>query len=124
MEITEKCCTTLPLPASLSCSFSYILDILKFHSLILHWYRGTYLTDLTFIEDGNPDYIQGLVNYRKRELVYSVIREIQQYQQASYTFELVNIAHFLTELPSNDENSLYDLSLLREPRNATIDQIV
>ena len=86
--------------------------------------RGTYLTDLTFIEDGNPDYIQGLINYRKRELVYSVIREIQQYQQESYTFELVNIAHFLTELASNDENSLYDLSLLREPRNATIEQIV
>jgi len=87
-------------------------------------FLGTYLTDITFIEDGNPDYVQGLINYRKRELVYSVIREIQQYQQQSYTYGIVNIAHFLTELPSNDENYLYDLSLQREPRGVTsIDQL-
>jgi len=79
--------------------------------------RGTYLTDITFIEDGNADYIDGLINYRKREMVYGVIRDIQQYQQQSYTFPMVDgIAHYLTELPSNDEETLYSLSLLREPR--------
>jgi hypothetical protein len=86
-------------------------------------FRGTYLTDITFIEDGNPDWINGLINYRKRELVYSVIREIQQYQQQSYTYEIVNIAHFLTEFPTNEEESLYELSLQLEPRGATADQL-
>lgn len=79
---------------------------------------GTYLTDITFIEDGNQDYLQGLINYRKREMVYSVIREIQQYQQKAYNFEIVEgIAHYLTELPNNDEDVLYNLSVEREPRN-------
>mmetsp|Transcript_6017 Transcript_6017/g.9086 ORF Transcript_6017/g.9086 Transcript_6017/m.9086 type:complete len:537 (-) Transcript_6017:66-1676(-) len=87
-------------------------------------FLGTYLTDITFIEDGNPDYIQGLINYRKRELVFSVIREIQQYQQQSYTDDFVNIAHFLTELASNDEEKLYELSLIREPRGATLEQLL
>merc|ERR1712137_1127881 len=86
-------------------------------------FLGTYLTDITFIEDGNPDFVQGLINYRKRELVYSVIREIQQYQQKSYTDDFVNIAHFLTELASNDEEKLYELSLIREPRGATLEQL-
>lgn len=86
-------------------------------------FLGTYLTQITFMEDGNPDYINGLINYRKREMVFGVIREIQQYQQQSYNDEIVNVAHFLTELASNDENALYDLSLLREPRNATLDQL-
>ena len=63
-------------------------------------YLGVYLTDLTFIEgqcasqrialstnafaDGNPDTImnndQELINCKKRDLVYDVIREISQYQ--------------------------------------------
>ena len=82
------------------------------------------MTDITFIEDGNPDYIQGLINYRKRELVYNVIRDIQQYQQRGYPEGMINIAYFLTELPSNDENSLYDLSLIEEPRGATLEQLL
>ena len=87
-------------------------------------FRGTYLTDITFIEDGNPDYVQGLINYRKREMVFSVIREIQQYQQQCYTYDIVNIAYFLTELASNNEEHLYDLSLIREPRGATLDKLL
>ena len=80
-------------------------------------FRGTYLTDITFIEDGNPDFQLGLINYRKRELIHSVIQEIQQYQQKSYTFEFVDgIAHYLTELPCNEEDDLYSLSIEREPR--------
>ena len=57
-------------------------------------------------------------------MVFAVIREIQQYQQQSYTDQFVNIAHFLTELASNDENSLFDLSQKREPRGATLEQLI
>jgi hypothetical protein len=31
-------------------------------------FRGMYLTDLTFIDDGNPDTIDGKINWNKREL--------------------------------------------------------
>jgi len=38
-----------------------------------------YLTDLTFIEDGNPNNIGGgLINFFKRRQISAVIQEIQQ----------------------------------------------
>jgi len=81
-------------------------------------YLGVYLTDLTFMEEGNPDYIKRLINFKKRELIYKVIEEIQRYQQKPYNFQLSDpIVSFLTELPHNDEGELYALSLQREPRD-------
>jgi len=86
-------------------------------------YLGTYLTDLTFMEDGNPDTLPSkpsktpLINFAKRELVYNVVRELQLYQQSAYKFPIVEpIYTFLTALPFGDEKDLYELSLLREPR--------
>ncbi len=41
-------------------------------------YLGVYLTDLTFIDDGNPNYVnETLVNRAKNRLLYDVIRKIQ-----------------------------------------------
>ena len=56
-------------------------------------YVGIYLTDLVFIEEGNGDTFNGLINFTKRKLVASVIRDFTQYQQVSYfpkflTFQL------------------------------------
>ena len=71
--------------------------------------------------DGNPDILKNsLINFGKRELVYNILREIQDYQQTPYKTPLVdNIASFLDQLPHiHSENDMYDLSLLREPRNA------
>lgn len=42
-----------------------------------------YLSDLTFIDEGNPDYLHSsktLINFTKRELIYNVLSEIQQFQ--------------------------------------------
>jgi hypothetical protein len=33
-------------------------------------YIGTSLADLTFIEDGNPDFHDGLINFTKRHLLF------------------------------------------------------
>jgi hypothetical protein len=45
-------------------------------------YLGMFLTDLTFIEDGNSDFTKDkLINFTKRRYVAQVILEIQQYQQ-------------------------------------------
>ena len=35
-------------------------------------YLGVYLTDLTFIDEGNPDVLDGKINLSKRELCYKV----------------------------------------------------
>jgi len=85
----------------------------------IHARRGVYLTDLTFVEDGNPDIVNGLINFKKRQMIYNIIEKVQLYQQTSYKFPLVdNIANYLTELPFNDDQELYNLSLRREPKGA------
>ena len=81
-------------------------------------YLGTYLTDLVFIDDGNPDTMEGLINFRKREMVYKVIEEIQQYQQSPYNFEVDQaLLDQLTYLPVYEEDDLYQISLTIEPKN-------
>ncbi|KCV67727.1 hypothetical protein H696_05835 [Fonticula alba] len=47
-------------------------------------YIGVYLADLTFIDDGNPNRVAGLINIAKRRLDYSVISEIQMFQNEPY----------------------------------------
>jgi len=84
-------------------------------------YLGVYLTDLTFIEDGNKDYLDDpgttIINFSKRELVYRVIEEIKQYQQTGYDFKALEPIHtFLAQLPNLNEKDLFELSLVREPR--------
>eukprot|EP01103_Thecamoeba_quadrilineata_P006394 TRINITY_DN1611_c0_g1_i1.p1 TRINITY_DN1611_c0_g1~~TRINITY_DN1611_c0_g1_i1.p1 ORF type:complete len:923 (+),score=205.66 TRINITY_DN1611_c0_g1_i1:75-2843(+) len=81
-------------------------------------YFGVYLTDLTFIEDGNPDNILGgLINFSKCKKLSVVIREIQQYQQAHYNLEAVGpLKDLLAELSGLPPGECYKLSLFVEPR--------
>lgn len=54
-------------------------------------YIGVYLTDLTFIEDGNPDRLrvdERLINFSKRQKTADVIQEIMVYQSTPYVFFL------------------------------------
>eukprot|EP00731_Ephydatia_muelleri_P012211 Em0006g1105a len=45
-------------------------------------YIGVFLKDLTFICDGNPDYLRGgLINVHKRRQVYSKVEEIKRLQK-------------------------------------------
>ncbi|KAG5519994.1 hypothetical protein PMAC_001070 [Pneumocystis sp. 'macacae'] len=85
-------------------------------------FLGVYLTDLTFIEDGNPDMIKNsknLINFSKRIKTAEVIREIQQYQSVSYSFQIVPeiqafISHCLKGMDTLGD--MYNLSLGVEPR--------
>ncbi|KAH3746011.1 Ras guanine nucleotide exchange factor [Pelomyxa schiedti] len=90
-------------------------------------YLGTYLSDITFICDGNPDFVEGavepggtppkLINFKKREMVYTVIDEIRLYQQLPCTIVPQDPLHtLLQEIPHCDENQLYAVSLQLEPR--------
>jgi hypothetical protein len=94
-------------------------------------YLGLCLTDLTFIEEGNPDNIthpegpkNKLINFKKREKLFKVISDIQQYQNWKYPEMQGEKNSILEELPRNEEEQLYGMSLLREPRNADREQIV
>jgi hypothetical protein len=48
-------------------------------------YIGTSLADLTFIEDGNPDYHDELINFTKRHLLFST---------SSPSFSIINYLFF------------------------------
>ena len=79
--------------------------------LIFFVFRGVYLTDLTFTEDGNPNLIDNLINFSKRELVYKIIEEVKQYQVTGYNFESKEpIFTFLAQLPVLKESSLFELT--------------
>ncbi len=68
---------------------------------------------------------ESIINWSKREMISKILQEIKLKQQSSFTFPVVEpINTFLTELPFLEEKELYDLSLLREPRGATIKDIM
>ncbi|OUM61235.1 hypothetical protein PIROE2DRAFT_54633 [Piromyces sp. E2] len=85
-------------------------------------FLGVYLTDLTFIEDGNTNYLKSnsqLINFSKQTKTAEVIREIQQYQNQPYNLNPVKeIADFILKSLNEqiDEAELYDISLMLEPR--------
>eukprot|EP01102_Stenamoeba_stenopodia_P006360 TRINITY_DN1744_c0_g3_i1.p1 TRINITY_DN1744_c0_g3~~TRINITY_DN1744_c0_g3_i1.p1 ORF type:complete len:906 (-),score=236.37 TRINITY_DN1744_c0_g3_i1:10-2727(-) len=85
-------------------------------------YLGVYLTDLTFTEDGNPDRLEGgeLINFIKRKKLSVVIQEIQQYQNMPYSIEVNQpIRDYLNDMQWVNENELWNMSLICEPREAT-----
>jgi len=85
-------------------------------------YLGSYLKDLTFAEDGNRDFItedDKTINWTKRELIGKIVMEVQEFQQKPFPYPTVEpINTFLTELPHLEDNDLYDLSFVREPKGA------
>ncbi len=47
---------------------------------LLHGINFISLADLTFLYDGNPDTVDGLVNFKKQMKIANVISEVQMYQ--------------------------------------------
>jgi len=92
---------------------------------------GVYLTDLTFIEDGNADHLKTsssteLINFSKHQKTAEVILEIQQFQKHLYALtEVPELQSFIIEnfRENQDENDLYEMSLLLEPREREDEKI-
>ncbi|KAJ3426629.1 guanine nucleotide exchange factor [Anaeramoeba flamelloides] len=84
-------------------------------------YLGVFLTDLTFISDGSPSIVNGLINFSKKKLLYNVISNIQVYQTKDYNFfQIFQIQElFKQELSNKTEKELYQISLKNEPRETT-----
>jgi hypothetical protein len=84
-------------------------------------YLGMYLTDLTFIEEGNQDKLQdGSINFTKRQRLSEVIAEIQTYQNTPYFLaELSFIRDYLYNVEALPEEQCYKLSQKREGRRGT-----
>ncbi|KAJ1508067.1 hypothetical protein HMI55_000529 [Coelomomyces lativittatus] len=85
-------------------------------------YLAVHLSDLVYVEDGNPDQIQRLTNFAKRKLMYTVINEILQHQSSPYNFEPSSnvlqrwVTHCFNYTADQKEEELFKISLLLEPR--------
>jgi len=82
-------------------------------------YLGVYLSDLTFIDEGNLDLLKDtqLINFEKRSMIAKVITEIQLFQQQPYCFRPVQLLQrYLSNLKCISESEAYRLSLQFEPR--------
>ncbi|XP_055347134.1 ras-specific guanine nucleotide-releasing factor 1-like [Paramacrobiotus metropolitanus] len=84
-------------------------------------YLGMYLTDLSFIEEGTPNYAEnGMINFSKMRMIAHVVQEIRLYQQTPYKIDYnPRVAAYLLDssrIMSDDE--LYRRSLMIEPRTA------
>jgi hypothetical protein len=101
-------------------------------------FLGVYLTDLTFLELGNPDFLPDshFINYEKRRKVYQLIKEIQKYQHSPFTLTAIpQIQEFLKKIgetkgapvgweesnPIMTEEELYQKSQLYEPKELSSD---
>ncbi|KAI8810741.1 ras guanine nucleotide exchange factor domain-containing protein [Cladochytrium replicatum] len=91
-------------------------------------FLGVYLTDLTFIELGNPSFLPDtlFINFEKRRKVYATIKQIRMHQQTAYSISAVAaIQDFLRSVDGVNasqkevlltEDELYEQSLIVEPR--------
>ncbi|RPA93539.1 ras GEF [Choiromyces venosus 120613-1] len=92
-------------------------------------FLGVYLKDLTFVADGNDDFIKGdqrLINFDKRVKTANIIREIQQYQSVPYPLQPVPELqdYIISNMQSaKDVNDMYNLSLSLEPREREDEKI-
>ncbi|CAO1634614.1 unnamed protein product [Parajaminaea phylloscopi] len=92
-------------------------------------FLGVYLTDLTFIEDGNTDRLKSddrLINFGKRQKTAEVIREIMIYQATPYSLTPVpGIQKFIEDnlVEARSDGELYTQSLNLEPREREDEKI-
>lgn len=81
-------------------------------------YIGVYLRDLTYFDEGAGG-SDGMINFKSKKNVYSVIQIIQKYQATPYQFKPNDRAYnHLKFLDGLDDAELHKLSVLREPKNA------
>lgn len=74
---------------------------------------GMFLSDLTFIEEGNRDLVDNMVNFSKSRKLAERIAWIKQYQQVGYPFEVVPAAvlYFDRNMEVRSEDELWAMSL-------------
>lgn len=88
-------------------------------------YLGLYLTELTHAEDGQPNLVDGLVNFSKCRLIHSIIAHINAHQQKGYNIQAVyQIQQFLRDpQPRLGDKAIFSHSTLIEPRGSDKSQI-
>ncbi|XP_053137885.1 rap guanine nucleotide exchange factor 1 isoform X2 [Hemicordylus capensis] len=84
-------------------------------------YLGLILQDLTFVHLGNPDYLDGKVNFSKRWQQFNILDSMRCFQQVHYDIKRNDdIISFFNDFSDHlAEEALWELSLKIKPRNIT-----
>uniref|UniRef100_A0A8C6KTM2 CRK SH3-binding GNRP n=1 Tax=Nothobranchius furzeri TaxID=105023 RepID=A0A8C6KTM2_NOTFU len=84
-------------------------------------YLGLILQDLTFVHLGNPDLIDGKVNFSKRWQQFNILDSMRRFQQVHYELKRnEDIISFFNDFSDHlAEEALWELSLKIKPRNIT-----
>ncbi|XP_048064963.1 rap guanine nucleotide exchange factor 1 isoform X3 [Megalobrama amblycephala] len=84
-------------------------------------YLGLILQDLTFVHLGNPDLIDGKINFSKRWQQFNILDTMRRFQQVHYDLKHnVDIVSFFNDFSDHlAEEALWELSLKIKPRNIT-----
>eukprot|EP00063_Salmo_salar_P022322 XP_013997157.1 PREDICTED: rap guanine nucleotide exchange factor 1-like isoform X4 [Salmo salar] len=84
-------------------------------------YLGLILQDLTFVHLGNPDLIDGKVNFSKRWQQFNILDSMRRFQQMHYELKRNDdIVCFFNDFSDHlAEEALWELSLKIKPRNIT-----
>lgn len=107
-------------------NFNEYRDMLKFiGSEPCVPFFGVYLSDLTFIFHGNPDFLLNrtrMINFAKRAKTVDIVMGIDRFKKVGYNFQIVNEIQTYLDLwfdkcPTIEEQ--YQLSLNLEPRDQT-----
>ncbi|XP_051959702.1 rap guanine nucleotide exchange factor 1b isoform X3 [Xyrauchen texanus] len=82
-------------------------------------YLGLILQDLTFVHLGNPDFIEGKVNFSKRWQQFNILDSMRRFQQIHYELKRnEDIVSFFNDFSDHlAEEALWELSLKIKPRN-------
>eukprot|EP00062_Callorhinchus_milii_P017134 gi/632969177/ref/XP_007900947.1/ PREDICTED: rap guanine nucleotide exchange factor 1 isoform X1 [Callorhinchus milii] len=82
-------------------------------------YLGLILQDLTFVHLGNPDFIDGKINFSKRWQQFNILDSMRRFQQVHYELKRNDeIVSFFNDFGDHlAEEALWELSLKIKPRN-------
>lgn len=82
-------------------------------------YLGVFLRDITFIEDGNEDFVKtGIINFDKVMLMGEQLKQIESYQQFDYAKHITPkpaLLQYLTKLPFLGDEEIERASVNIEP---------
>jgi son of sevenless-like protein len=98
-------------------NFNFLRNLYTKNEVILP-YLGLFLTDLTFIEEGNKNIINNRINFDKRRKLSKIVKNIIFFQNGFFKFRPVNeIILYLTDKVTNiNKNDLYDISKKNESK--------
>jgi len=116
-----KALESLDLLMSMKGNFNHYRSLLDTISPPCIPFLGLIISDFVFVDQGNEDTIDDLINFSKRKLMYNCIEELQQFQSSqnlesgyksssSFTTEIR-----ITKMPIKTEEELYEMSLKAEP---------